>query len=372
MARIFVLFLAATPLGGSAVLAQECVAPCTGHAFKLELTGEWINDPGGAGSATEIQPVGTLEIFGHPRDALYFHAAIVAESLSERNPGESLAFSDLGVYLAELYGEADIGAVTLRFGKFDPEFGLVGGGIDDLYGTDLVEDYDTDERIGFRVAFPFEALGLANAVTFAAFSTDRSFLSQSIGSKREQLTLEDGGAGNTGGLGSFSAVYDICAGVEDAADCAEDGDLGARLGLRWQGAGRPTDEQITDGVSPKDEVGLLGAISRRFELGGGHDLNLLLEAAYFSHFETNSVDAVFATGAISLRDGPLTYTTTATQRTNKSPDSTDRLLALGVAYEPDRSISSAVGLKIEAGYEFLDSEDDGTSHRLGTRVSFSF
>ena len=140
--------------------------------------------------------------------------------------------------MAELYGTFEADPATVRVGKFDTTFSLASEFAPGINATDLVSDFDADERLGGEIILGFESIGLNHALAATAFTTDRTILSNSFFTSRGRMSLSDGGAGNTDGLSSFSIVLDGCKRSE-TADCYMDGEFGYKLGFRHQKAGQP-------------------------------------------------------------------------------------------------------------------------------------
>jgi hypothetical protein len=84
----------------------------------------------------------------------------------------------------ELYAEFDFEPATIRAGKFNPIFGLATAVLDGISATDLVGNYDNDERWGGQATVDFEAWGLNQSLTASAFTTDRTVLSESLFTNR--------------------------------------------------------------------------------------------------------------------------------------------------------------------------------------------
>ncbi len=357
-------------------LAEECDAPCIDFAFSSELQADWVTvtTPAGA-DGIDIQPTIDLETIVRATDRLSFTGVLTVESVTDWEPGTDRAFDGLGAYVSAVYGDFETEGLSLRFGKSDPDFGYASPNIEGLYSGDLVGDYDTDERWGVQLIVPFQSDLLSHAVTLNAYTTDRTVLNRSIGTRRESLSLADGGPGNVDGIGSVGIFYDICAG-SPPADCFGDGDFGLRFGVRYQKAGMPTEEQIDEGITPSDETGYLIAGSRRFEIGDGTEARLLAEAALFRNHESNPDDALYLTGAVAIERGPLTYSAAYSRLsylTESAPDTNDELFALGVRFEPtgDNGTFDA-DWAVEVGYAYNHSAEGDSDHKVGILLSIEF
>ncbi|MGH6907528.1 MAG: hypothetical protein ACREDX_06685 [Aestuariivirga sp.] len=242
-----VLLMAAS----SPIHAEDCAAPCLSYAISTELEGDWFfKTKPSTNEGSDIGPTIDLEFAFMPVDHFKLVSVITTEPVLDLLPGEDRVFSDIGTFVQELYAELDFDPITFRLGKFEPEFGLATHELDGIYATDLVGNYDNEERWGAQSSLKFEAIGLSHALTASAFTIDRTILSESLFTNRGRTRLSGGGAGNAGGIASFAAVFDGCKGAE-TPDCYADGKFGYRLGIRHQKAGHPTPEQIDDDITPR-------------------------------------------------------------------------------------------------------------------------
>ncbi|MFN0192122.1 MAG: porin [Aestuariivirga sp.] len=361
------LLLAAAPSEAD----DECGAPCVGYSLSSEVQGDFIvgTDPAGL-TGDDIEPSTDLELFFKPIDRLKIVSTITTESVLDPLPGEDRVFEDIGGYVSELYAEADFEPVTLRWGKFDPQFGLATNTLDGIYATDLLGDYDSSERWAVESVLDFEAFGLSHAITASAFTTDRTFLSNSIITRRGKLRLSDGGAGNNRGIPSFALLLDGCLGAA-AAECYADGRFGYRFGVRYQKAGRRTAEQIEDEIILNDETGFLAAGTARFEIDPV-TLRFLSEFAYFDHFEGEPDDVWYATVSAAAEIEPVTLAAAYTrQRTLVAggPDTKADLVDITASYDLGEDFSLAGETwKIAAAYRYR--QDEGVSdHTIGLKLS---
>ncbi len=223
---------------------MDCLAPCLtyGLSFKLQSDAVVSARPS-ADTGVDTGLSTELELNFAATEQLGFVGVFTGETVTDWKPGQDRALQDFGLYVGALYAEYTIDPVTIRAGKFDPGFGLGSAQLEGLYASGLSDAYDTDERIGLETTLLFPGDRFSQAVTASLFSTDRSALSRSLGVDRGRLALDDGGAGNVRGIGSAAIFYDICAGA-DPEGCFVEGDFGGRLGVRYQKAGRPDEDQI--------------------------------------------------------------------------------------------------------------------------------
>ena len=362
------MFLAVSSLA----FAEDCAAPCAGFISSTELQNDWIfSAKPSLLKSNDLSPTNETELYFLPIENLKLATVITSEPVLDRQPGRDRAFSDIGTYVEKLYAQYDFEPVTLKGGKFDPVFGLATNELDGIQATDLVSDYDQDERWAAQASLNFDGLGLSQSLTASIFTSDRTVLSESLFTKRKRLRLSDGGAGNTKGISSAAAVYDICKGAE-TPECYDEGDLGFRLGFRAQKAGLATQDQIDEDITPKDEFGYLAAVTTRIEMDE-MTLRLLGEAVYFSHFESSPDDAFFGTLSASLEKAPMTYMAAYTHQTNfvsGGKDTNQQLADFTVQYKPSEDISFlGEEWKIGAGYSFARNADGENTHTLSLLIT---
>ncbi len=131
------------------------------------------------------------------------------EPVRDPLPGTDRTFEHIGVYAQELYAQVAFGPARLFAGKFNPSFGHAFDLTPGLYGTVFAEDYELAERIGFGGSLSAGRTPLGElTATASIFKKDTTRLSRSIGTGRGQASVQDGGAGNTSDLASFSLALD--------------------------------------------------------------------------------------------------------------------------------------------------------------------
>ncbi|OAP41210.1 hypothetical protein AU381_04870 [Sinorhizobium glycinis] len=354
------------------VLVEGCAAPCAGYEVSAEVQNDWVfaADPSLLKS-DELEPTITVDLFLAPTDNLRFATSIITEHVIEREAGENQIFHGVGSYLAELYTSAEAGPATIRAGKFDTIFSLASEVAPGINATELLSDIDADERLGAEVVLDFAGLGIKQALAATAFTTDRSFLSNSLFTRRGRTRLSDGGAGNTDGLSSFSITLDGCRGAEPVA-CYSDGDFGYRFGMRYQAAGQPSREEPEDRLKGGDELAYLAAATTSVELDE-MTLRLLGETTYLRHFDGGSDDAWLLTGSAALELEPVTYVASYTQQLNLvagEPDTREHLADFEAIYEPQEG-TSFEGWEFAAAYTVARDADE-TAHIFSVRAVFNF
>ena len=358
----------------------ECVAPCLTYDLSVKLQSEGVvsarpSSGTGVDTGLSVDLSVDLELGLAATEDLSFIGVITGETVTDWEPGESRALQDLGLYVSALYAEYSFDDLTIHAGKFDPGFGLASAQLEGLYSAGLSDAYDTEERWGVEAKLAFPGDSLSHAVTASLFTTDRTALSRSIGTDRDQLTLAEGGVGNVKGIGSAAIFYDICSGG-GIEDCFADGDFGGRLGMRYQKAGRADEDQIADGITPQDEFGYLGAATTRVALTNDLDVRLLGELAYFRNFEGGADDALIATGSVGFDISDVTYAATYSfQRyfLAAASDTTDHVLGLSASLDLG-AMTALPGndWTLDVGYSSERNGDGTRDHKVGVELSIAF
>lgn len=267
--------------------------------------------------------------------------------------------------------DAKFAPFSLRLGKFDSEFSLASQYLDGRLATDLVGGIDTDERLGASLSFEFEALGLDHILSASAFTTDRTVFSRSLFTDRGQTRLSDGGAGNTDGVSSLSMMLDGCSG-KATDECYSDGDFGYRLGARYQKAGHASEDQLAEGITPRDEWAYVAALTWRRDLGDEAVLRFLGELDFINHFETGPDDAILATIAAQYEWDAWKLDASYTLQTDlikAAPNSHEHLIDLTVAFDFDEDMSLAGETwTVSAGYSYAKAAEEA-AHLVGITIS---
>jgi hypothetical protein len=372
------VFLAAVLMASAwpmSAWAEDCEAPCAGYTWTGELSNDWIfaADPSEL-KANLLTPTVTLDLFVQPVEHVKLVSAIITDQVIDPEPGRNSSFKGIGSYVEEAYTEITFDPLTFKAGKFNAEFSLASAEAPGENSTDLAGNLDTDERLGGEAAIAFEAAGWNHRLTGAAFTTDRTALSESLFNNRGRTRLSDGGAGNTEGISSFSAVLDGCAGAEPA-ECYNEGDYGYRLGLRYQRAGHATEEMIEEELTPHPEWAFLGAAHWKTDIGD-NTLRLLGETAYLKHFEGGEDNAWIVTGSAALEVDQITYSAAYSRQRNLvpgGPDTREHLADLSLLYqsEDDQPFAGA-NWSLGAGYTFAQNEDRERTHTLSATLTLEF
>lgn len=303
--------------------AEENSAPRISWTIAAEVEDDWTfsaNDS--AAEINDLSPtVETALSFEFIEEAGLF-STLVLEPV--RDPRNDRTFSDVGLYAEELYGQLANGQIKIRAGKFNPAFGQAWDTAPGIFGTSFAEDYELTERVGGGFAWSLPAASGAHELSASLFMADRTVLSNSAFTKRGQLSNDDGGASNTGGLQSFAVSLDGAL----SGECGSTGSACYTAGFRYQPGG---DNDLGD------EKGFVLGIRPRKEAGSG-ELELLAEAAYFIDAEAGDVNAFYGT--------------------------------IGAAYEFHSGDAAEAGLPLTASavYSLRDFEKNKASHLATTTL----
>ena len=369
---ICALTLLPGPAGAADTGDTECDTPCFEYTINSEVDGDWII---GAKPRNlekyDIGPSSTMEGTLTASDNISFYASVTTEQVLDRDPLKNRIFKDIGTYVGALYTDVSFDPLTLRLGKFDPDFSLASANLEGRNAADLVGNLDTIEKLGAALSADFEAFGLEHTLTASAFTTDRTVLSRSLFTDRGRTTLADGGAGNTNDLSSIAVILDGCSG-KSPEDCYSDGDFGYRLAARYQAAGKATEDQVAEKFSPKDELAVLAAASWRHEIADETAFRLLGELSYVNHFETSPDDALIATVAAQYEAGPLKLDASYTLQNNivaNGKDAQEHLVDVSLGYELGEDVSLAgEAWTASASYGYAKSGEE-TAHSVGITLS---
>ena len=264
----------------------------------------------------------------------------VLEPIRDPGPRDDRVFDDQGLYVEDLYLSYDRDRFSIQGGKFTPNFGIAWDAAPGIYGTDVAEDYEFSERIGFGGAYAFDGKAVGtHTVSASLFFMDTSILSESVLANRPRVRRADGGAGNTEELTSFAIGLD----GEEIPGLTG---LAYHLALIRQAEG-------VDGNS--DELGYAIALSQEMTLGKDVGFNPLIEYVYFDDSGGISGDDksyLTAAGELTWRDWnlALAYTWRHTDPAGTA-DVDDHQFQVSAGYTFPIGIGVNVGGKIveEAG-----------------------
>lgn len=348
--------------GMSPAHAEDCTGPCVTYALDYEAFANFLNS--GDGWYYDLYPNLETAVSLQTGEGLALNADVVVEPMKDPEPGQSRAFGDIGAYFKTLNVSYETDSFGVLAGQFEPNFGRAWDVAPGLYGSFLAEDYELIDRLGGQASYYFNGGGFHNQLTASVFTLDRSFLSGSLGTKRDLNNINDGGAGNTNGLSSGVITLTGCQGA-DADACYDDGNLGYQLGVLFQREGKG---------DYGNELGLVGSLNKTIKIGDDQDIKLLGEVAYFNNFEGTDSDVLYATASAAYDISDYTLSLTGTQRVglnyaddnqtfvdasavyNLNPDYTiaGEAWSVGVSYDYNRAsdiTTNQVALQIKAELE---------------------
>ncbi|MZR29143.1 hypothetical protein [Sneathiella litorea] len=330
------------------VSAEEESFPKITGELSVEVENDWTyqsDDPDA--EINDLYPTVVLgtnvaftEVF-----SLNFEATLepVEDATSDR------AFEDLGGYLNIITVNYDGEAVSAYAGKFTPNFGIAWDIAPGIFGTNLNEDYELAEMIGFGGGFHFEAAG-EHTISASTFFQDTSFLSNSVGTQRGPLRLSDGGAGNTENFSSFAVALD--------GNFQKLPGFRYHLGLSSLGAGEDGNDR---------QLGYAIGGEYAFNIGEDVTLSPMAEYVYFDNYGGIDNDtAKYFTAGLALNyenwAASSTYQLRDTEVGGVMTD--DHVVDLTVGYVFD------MGLGVAAAWRSAE-EDNIDSEGLGLLLSYA-
>ncbi len=277
----------------------------------------------------------------------------VLEPVLDPRPFDDRYFEDHGLFVEELYAQAQFDFFRIFAGKFDASFGTAWDKAPGIYGVDFAEDYELVERIGggFSVSAGQTPVG---DVTFTTniFFTDTSVLSESAFTNRGRTRKSAGGASNTNTPESFSVTLD----GENVPGLPG---VTYHTGFRHQAAG-------TGDVG--DEDGFVAGLQKAFALGNDMALETIVEGVYLHNTGGTADDTIYFTAGGALISGPWNLSTSFTLRDTDvagGRDLYDRLAQVSGGY------TFANGLTADVGYRY-SREDRIETHIFGFLMTYVF
>lgn len=333
---------------------EEVTYPYIEGELELELGNDWFfrsNDPDN--ELNDLFLTSTLGFGVHFNPYLTLNVGLTLEPVDDPRPATNRYFGDLGLYADTLNLEARFGGLTVTGGKLGPGFGTAWDITPGIYGTDLAEDYELSEMLGFGLAYTFEGTPAGN-VTIGAnlFTADTTFLSDSVFTSRGRLSRADGGATNTGRLDNFSFTID---GEE----------IAALPGFSWHLGYRHLEPGIGD---VKAENGFVAGVAQTFSLENESELTLNGELAYLSNAFAGPDDMLYATAGFGLVRGPWHGELAGTLRKTKfagGGSQDDYVLQASAGYQWEN------GIDLSLGYGYGRDGGVGT-HAVGLRLTKTF
>jgi hypothetical protein len=169
--------------------------------FRARDPGENINN-----LFATVEPVLTLTLF----KGVSIETGLVLEPVKDPpGDGRDRFFNSHGLFVEVLSLNIEHGGFKFVGGKFTPNFGIAWEATPGIYGTDLAEEYELAERLGFGGSFTLNHADLGETtIGGSIFVLDRSWLAESAITRRPRPRRADGGPSNTGGLSSFVISLD--------------------------------------------------------------------------------------------------------------------------------------------------------------------
>jgi hypothetical protein len=315
------------------------------HVYDADDPGAEIND-----LFTTTEPAFAL----HLLPGLSVEAGLVLEPVLDPMPFDDRTFGDHGLFVEVLSLNYAGDGFALVGGKFTPNFGIAWDRAPGIYGVDFAEDYELTERIGFggAVTVETEALG-SHTASASTFFLDTSRLSNSVITKRGRTHRADGGPANTGDLSSFAVAldggdipsldgfaYHAAVAYQDVAQPGEDAELGLVFGAAWSGP-----------------------------VGGGIDLEPIVEFAYFDNADgVWGQNRYYLTTGLGVGYGDWNLAVSHTGRTtimSGAPDIDDHLLQVSAGYALDDDLA------LDAGWAWV-REDGEDNYLVGVLLAYTF
>lgn len=328
--------LAAAMLAPAAAADEKPAYPAVSGAVAIEVQNDWATD-----SEDPAAEFNTLFTKIEPSLSVAFTKELSANMQLTFEPvqaptvgGEDQFFDNQGLYVEVLTLNYDAQRFSLYGGKFAPNFGIAHQAAPGIYGTDIAEEYEKAERIGFGGSFTMPTGGLkigAHTVSASTFFLDTSGLAESAFTRRTKSRQGDGGASNTGDLSSYAVGLD-------------GGDFPGAPGLRYhlgyiherQGAGNTADQHSV-------------AVAAEYAIPVSQEVTItpLIEFVRETGSEaTANQDRTYLTGALAVAYGNWNLALAATDRHTDAADGTDE---------------TNTRFQVSAGYAF----DNGVGVNLG-------
>lgn len=257
----------------------------------------------------------------------------VLEPVRDPTPFDDRYFEDHGLFVEELYLQAQFDNFRIFGGKFDASFGTAWDKTPGIYGVDFAEDYELVERIGggFSVSAGQTLLGDVTATTNIFFA-DTSVLSESTFTNRGRNRKSLGGASNTNSLESFSVTL-------DGENVAALPGVTYHVGYRHQAAGTG---------DAGDEDGFVAGLQKAFQLGDDLVLETIVEGVYLDNAFGGPDDTIYFTAGGALISGPWNLSSSFTLRDTDvvaGPDTNDRLVQVSGGYTFSNGLTADVGYR---------------------------
>jgi hypothetical protein len=348
MRRLPVILLAALRVG-SALAGDQ---PVLGTQTLLELPGLVTVRPGSKPSQDmylKLRQDAALEL----SEQVAMVTLLRLEPVTTPRRGEARAFKGEGLFADEVFAQWNLRDVTVRAGKFSPNFGRAWYLAPGMFGDLFVSDYQIVDQVGAEVSYGVTTADRGrHTISVSDTMADRTFLSQSWFTNRGQTHLSGGGPSNTRGPESYALAYD------GAAVPALGGMLGYQVAYASLGRG------IADRGQER-----LAAVSVNMALPvAGGEVRPVFEAV--RRWDTNGVRGLmtdYLTGGVEVQRGRWTGNAVATARTTRGAgrDEHDRMAQGTIGYDLGGNWSLATAYLYQRAARL-------ESHTIALQVSFRF
>lgn len=350
--------VAAAVLLAAPATAQEAYPAFSGE-IGIEVQHDYVTDADdttleGHDTYATVEPAFALAL----TEALRIEAGLTLEPVQDRDPDNDRLFDDHGVYMDTLQVVYEGEGFSVNGGKFTAPFGLAHDAVPGLYGDTFSEAYEVGERLGFGGAV---ALPVGDAMTLglsaAVFKMDTTFLGKSLITDRGDLDTEDGGSGNTDGLGNWSATL-------AASDIAAVPGLVLQASYIHQGKGTGDAEDTSAwglGAAFEREVAEGLTVAPMIEYVSADEALGVNEATYIDGATQSSL-----TAGLGFGYGNWSAAVAGGKRTADQPgtaDVKDDFIQISAGYAFDN------GIGVDLGWVSLEEGDQATT-TVGAVVSY--
>lgn len=276
---------------------------------------------------------------------IFIDGVAVLENVNDPKPNTNNTFQSEGIFMEELKLNFEQGGWAAFAGKFNPGFGIAWDYGRGIWSEDFAEDYEITERIGLGGSYNYEheAIG-THTLTASTFFADTTFLSQSVISKRDRVSKDDGGASNTENFSSFAIALEgeNLAGIKN---------LYYQLAYRYQSEG----DEDSGG---DNETGYAVTLNHIFPVTERVELDALVEFVDIKHFDAGTDDnQYFSASLITTFDERWNITIGYTSReidVQGDSDIDDHLVQVSAGYDFGQ------GTTIEIGWRGTEEDGDDT------------
>jgi hypothetical protein len=285
--------------------------------------------------------------------AISIHSLATFDSVRDPEPGKSRFLKAIGLHLDNLYLELEHHNLKLRAGKYDVAFAVAWDRAFGIYGTDIAEDYEIENKIALGAEFTLDLENWGKHVlSGSAFFSDTSFLSDSLFTSTGRLKKSDGGLANTNSFSSFALNL-----MGDAGAILDNASYNLAVSLQDGGADAAHDQFAA-------ALALYGSL----DLTDDVLLKWLLESAYIANFEGSSTDRFYTTASGKFGYGDLWFAPSVTHWVGVSGRGRDEHAVLTTA---SFGINLTENLEMAIGYAFF-TETGEDKHVLGFKAEFGF